>query len=154
MWDVLPNLMLTKLTHSMVYSWFAAEHSSRVGQLNDAIATVSCKLYSVSITVYCCWCVDETLLWLSQRNCISCWCVGEIGEASGTQIAAVTHWNYKTICRGPDSLIGRLIAKDASKRIEDINSLWLFSAYMVSPYIITIVHASTHNVVYVFAWFS
>ena len=40
--------------------------------------------------------------------------VGEIGEASGTQIAAVTHWNYKTICRGPDSLIGKLIAKDGT----------------------------------------
>ena len=34
--------------------------------------------------------------------------IGEIGEASGTQIAAVTHWNYNTICRGPNSLIGRL----------------------------------------------
>lgn len=40
--------------------------------------------------------------------------VGEIGEASGTQIAAVTHWNYKTISRGPDSLIGKLIARHNS----------------------------------------
>jgi hypothetical protein len=44
--------------------------------------------------------------------------LGEIGEASGTQIAAVTHWNYKTICRGSDSLIGRLIAEHDGTGVE------------------------------------
>ena len=40
---------------------------------------------------------------------------GEIGEASGTLLAAVTHWNYRTISRGKDSLVGRLIHQDGSK---------------------------------------
>nr|WCC59855.1 phospholipase D2 ScoTox-alphaI [Hottentotta saulcyi] len=33
---------------------------------------------------------------------------GEIGTTTGTAIQAITHWNYASICRGPDSLIQRL----------------------------------------------
>ena len=33
---------------------------------------------------------------------------GEIGTSTGTSIQAVTHWNYTSICRGPNSLLGRL----------------------------------------------
>lgn len=33
---------------------------------------------------------------------------GQIGTTTGTAIQAVTHWNYASICRGPNSLLGRL----------------------------------------------
>ncbi|CAM1327321.1 Pld (predicted) [Pycnogonum litorale] len=33
---------------------------------------------------------------------------GEIGTNNGTAIQAITHWNYASICRGPDSLLQRL----------------------------------------------
>ena len=41
--------------------------------------------------------------------------LGEFGEPSGTLLAAVTHWNYKTISHGADSLVGRLIGNNGSK---------------------------------------
>lgn len=44
--------------------------------------------------------------------------LGEFGEPSGTLLAAVTHWNYKTISRGADSLVGRLIRNNGSKIID------------------------------------
>ncbi|GFR10586.1 phospholipase D1 [Trichonephila clavata] len=34
---------------------------------------------------------------------------GEIGTGTGTAIQAITHWNYASICRGPDSLYQRLL---------------------------------------------
>lgn len=33
---------------------------------------------------------------------------GEIGTSSGTPIQQITHYNYSTICKGPDSLLGKL----------------------------------------------
>ena len=33
---------------------------------------------------------------------------GEIGTASGRSIGAITHWNYRSICRGSQSLLERL----------------------------------------------
>lgn len=33
---------------------------------------------------------------------------GEVGTGTGTLIQAITHWNYKSICRGSDSLKSRL----------------------------------------------
>ncbi|XP_035212682.1 phospholipase D2-like [Stegodyphus dumicola] len=33
---------------------------------------------------------------------------GELGKGSGTLIQVITHWNYKSICRGPNSLYQRL----------------------------------------------
>ncbi|XP_054719269.1 phospholipase D2-like [Uloborus diversus] len=33
---------------------------------------------------------------------------GELGTGTGTCIQAITHWNYKSICRGPTSLYQRL----------------------------------------------
>ncbi|XP_070538246.1 phospholipase D1-like isoform X2 [Ptychodera flava] len=33
---------------------------------------------------------------------------GEIGETGGSSILAITHWNYKSICRGGNSLLERL----------------------------------------------
>uniref|UniRef100_A0A1B6CGW4 Phospholipase n=1 Tax=Clastoptera arizonana TaxID=38151 RepID=A0A1B6CGW4_9HEMI len=34
---------------------------------------------------------------------------GEVGTPTGTALHAITHWNYASICRGKDSLMGRLI---------------------------------------------
>ena len=33
---------------------------------------------------------------------------GEIGTATGRSIGAITHWNYRSICRGSHSLLQRL----------------------------------------------
>ena len=33
---------------------------------------------------------------------------GELGTTTGTSIQAVQHWNYASICRGAQSLLGRL----------------------------------------------
>jgi len=33
---------------------------------------------------------------------------GEIGTSSGTPIQQITHYNYSTICKGPDSIIAKL----------------------------------------------
>ena len=33
---------------------------------------------------------------------------GEIGTSSGTPIQQINYYNYSTICRGPDSLLGKL----------------------------------------------
>ncbi len=40
---------------------------------------------------------------------------GEFGERSGAILEAVIHWNYVSVGRGKDSLIGRLIHQDKSK---------------------------------------
>ena len=63
--------------------------------------------------------------------------VGEIGEASGTQIEAVTHWNYKTISRGKQSLIGRLAARNGKQL-----NFWNWPVH-VSVIITTSYHAHT-----------
>jgi len=44
---------------------------------------------------------------------------GEIGTASGRSIGAITHWNYRSICRGSQSLLERLkeLVGDPSKYI-------------------------------------
>ena len=41
--------------------------------------------------------------------------LGEFGEGSGALMEAVVYWNYRTISRGEDSLMGRLIYEDHSK---------------------------------------
>ncbi|KAL9984962.1 hypothetical protein ACROYT_G007309 [Oculina patagonica] len=44
---------------------------------------------------------------------------GEIGTATGRSIGAITHWNYRSICRGSQSLLQRLaeLVGDPSKYI-------------------------------------
>ncbi|EDO43750.1 predicted protein [Nematostella vectensis] len=44
---------------------------------------------------------------------------GELGTPTGTAIGVITHWNYRSICRGADSLLGRLSAsiEDPSRYI-------------------------------------
>lgn len=45
---------------------------------------------------------------------------GEVGGTSGTALHAITHWNYASICRGPDSIIGRLLEHGIEKPHEYI----------------------------------
>ena len=50
--------------------------------------------------------LDVTRKW--PIYCSSCFFAGEIGTASGRSIGAITHWNYRSISRGSQSLLERL----------------------------------------------
>ncbi|XP_022672848.1 phospholipase D2-like isoform X2 [Varroa destructor] len=41
---------------------------------------------------------------------------GEVGTPSGASIQAITHWNYASLCRGPNSLLARLEQKMENPR--------------------------------------
>ncbi|XP_025829452.1 LOW QUALITY PROTEIN: phospholipase D2 [Agrilus planipennis] len=46
---------------------------------------------------------------------------GEIGDATGTSLHTITHWNYLSICRGKDSLLNRLKEAGVSDPSQYIN---------------------------------
>ena len=55
---------------------------------------------------------------------------GEIGTNKGTAIQAITHWNYSSICRGDDSLLGKLKhAGGEESFLIDIHFFFLFNEY-------------------------
>ena len=62
---------------------------------------------------------------------------GEIGTSGGYALQAVTHWNYKSISKGPNSLWNNLLQKGKGLFIADFFTVYISSllsnVFIMSP---------------------